>query len=177
MLQNNPSWFSWKIKVLVGILYIFLLKTTAFQPLWDKEEADLFIVTFHWNPQILNLIRLQVKVTHFFLSVFSPLCVLFSPLSPVFSLHLSMFLSCFCVAAALDACLHFLLTSDLQMSYMLRSSSTRPLARSWTMHSMTWPLCRCPVARLSVLLVSDLVFSSFPSSHAASKSLKMFLCY
>ena len=68
-------------------------------------------------------------------------------------------LSCFCVAAALDACRHFLSTSDLQMSYMLRSSSTKPLARSWTMRSMTWPLCRCPVARFSILPVLHLVYS------------------
>lgn len=33
-------------------------------------------------------------------------------------------------------------TSDLQTNCMLRSSSTKPLARSWTMPSTTWPPCR-----------------------------------
>lgn len=66
------------------------------------------------------------------------------------------FLSCFwlvCVAAVLGTCLHFLSTSDLQMNCMLRSWSTRPLVRSWTMPSMTWPLCRCSLS-LSLPLTS-----------------------
>ena len=56
-----------------------------------------------------------------------------------------------------------LLTSDLQMNYMLRSWSIRPSARSWTMPSMTWPLCsdRLP---LSIALY-------IPSSHSSSLSI------
>lgn len=38
------------------------------------------------------------------------------------------------------------ISSDLslctQMSYMHRNSNTKPLARNWTMPSMTWPLCK-----------------------------------
>lgn len=97
---------------------------------------------------IFHLIHLQEKVTHSFFQVVLPVCVLSSPPSPFFSLHLSVIL--------LASCRRFLSSSDLQMNYMLRSSSTRPLARSWTMRSMTWPLCRRPVARFSVLPVLHL---------------------
>lgn len=51
-----------------------------------------------------------------------------------------------CAPAVLGTCLNFLSTSDLQMNCMLRSSSTKPLARSWTMPSTTWHLCRWPPA-------------------------------
>lgn len=51
-----------------------------------------------------------------------------------------------CAPAVLGTCLNFLATSDLQMNCMLRSSSTKPLARSWTMPSTTWHLCRWPLA-------------------------------
>lgn len=36
-----------------------------------------------------------------------------------------------------------ILTFDLQMNSMLRSWNTRPLVRSWIMHSMIWPPYRC----------------------------------
>lgn len=45
-------------------------------------------------------------------------------------------------------------TSHLQMSCMLRSWSTRPLVRSWTMPSMTWHLCRHLLFCLSLHLTS-----------------------
>lgn len=48
------------------------------------------MVTFHLKTQMLNLIHLQEKVTHSFLQVFLPVCVLSSPSSPFFSLHLSV---------------------------------------------------------------------------------------
>ena len=51
-------------------------------------------------------------------------------------------------------------TSDLQMNYMLRSWSIRPSARSWTMPSMTWPLCSDSLPLSMSLYI--------PSSHSSS---------
>lgn len=52
------------------------------------------------------------------------------------------------------------------MNCMLRSSSTRPLVRNWTMPSMTWHLCRSSVAAshflFSVLCFEGLFFPDLP---------------
>lgn len=63
--------------------------------------------------------------------------------------------------AVLGTCLNFLPTSDLQTNCMLRSSSTKPLARSWTMPSTTWRLCRRPRA---LCFSHVLIFVSMPST-------------
>lgn len=110
------------------------------------------------------------SLTYFF--VFSFLPLLFASICP-------SFLSCFFVAAVLGTCLHFLSTSDLQMNCMLRSSSTRPLVRSWTMPSMTWHLCRRSLAASSLplfcLVFWDLPFSLcgtyVPSSHLTLQTI------
>lgn len=76
--------------------------------------------------------------------------------------------------------LYFLSTSDLQMNCMLRSWSTRPLVRSWTMPLMTWHLCRCSDIFLSLPLTS-LSLSCALNSYSLCGSycmclLHIFLC-
>ena len=104
-------------------------------------------------------------------------CVLSPPSSPCSLAPLFSFPPCFHVAAVFGPCLRFLSTSDLQMSCMLRSWSTRPLARSWTMPSMTWRLCRCSLASpsLSCLSIFSLwiICAFFTSYCADSNKLKI----
>lgn len=103
----------------------------------NKKQTWRALSIIRYSSFFLPSISASLKrLTYFFVSSFLPL--LFA------SICLSLS-SCFrlaCVAAVVGTCLCFLSTSGVQMNCMLRSWSTRPLARSWTMPSMTWHLCR-----------------------------------
>lgn len=131
-----------------------------------------------------------------FLHFFKPdlFFVLFSPSSLCSSSasHSHAAFGFFVSPLSLTTCLYFLPTSDLQMNCMLRSWSTRPLVRSWTMPLMTWHLCRCadiflclpltslcscPVLWIHILSVDHTVCVFFPSLYAGNYELKKMISY
>lgn len=117
--------------------------------------------------------------------VFSFLPLLFASTSLSLSLSLCLFAACVCLTSLLATCLYLLSTSDLQMNCMLRSWSTRPLVRSWTMPSMTWHLCRCSASLFPLPVSLQMTgLSVFPSVDcmcllplSANKVIKTFAVY
>lgn len=135
------------------------------QQLQQRAESILRYSSF-FRPSISASLK---RLTYFFF-VFSFLPLLFA------SICLSLS-SCFllaCVAAVVGTCLCFLSTSDVQMNCTLRSWSTRPLARSWTMPSMTWHLCRdaCRSSSLSAVPLNvHHLWSNVPSAHLTVRNM------
>ena len=123
--------------------------------------------TIRYASYFLPSISASLKsLTYFFFFLSSPssLCSLPPSVSrshPAFGL----FVSLLSLTPACASCRPY----DLQMNCMLRSWSTRPLARSWTMPSMTWHLCRCALSasHFSCYLSSpsSLCGSHVPSAH------------
>lgn len=84
----------------------------------------------------LNQIFIFYVINVIFQKILTNVCLLLPPSS--LRLHLSLIPSpAFVFRPCFGTCLNFLSTSDLQMNCMLRSSSTKPLVRSWTMPSTT----------------------------------------
>lgn len=127
--QTTGSW----VHGVIGAVFVSHSKQTlyaAHSSRWRTEITTRKAASFP-HLQTADLFFCPLLLLPFF-PLLASICLLFFP---AFSLV--------CVAAVLGTCLHFLSTSDLQMNCMLRSWSTRPLVRSWTMRSMTWHLCRC----------------------------------
>lgn len=105
---------------------------------------------FKWRR--LNQIFIFSVINVIFQKILTNVCLLLPPSS--LRRHLSLIPSpAFVFPPCFGTCLNFLSTSDLQMNCMLRSSSTKPLVRSWTMPSTTWHLCRWPLAAPWFLLL------------------------
>lgn len=101
----------------------------------------------------LNQIFIFSVINVIFQKILTDVCLLLPP-SSLFRRHLSLIPSpVFVSLPCFGTCLNFLSTSDLQMNCMLRSWSTKPLVRSWTMPSTTWHLCRWPLAAPRFLLL------------------------
>lgn len=119
----------------------------------------------------LNQIFIFSVISVIFQKILTNVCLLLPPSPP--RCHLSLIPSpAFVFPPCFGTCLNFLSTSDLQMNCMLRSSSTKPLVRSWTMPSTTWHLCRmasrCASVFASPVLCSGFCFRSFHFSFCES---------